>query len=127
VTVSLREIAEHTAGQRIELFGQQTHVVAARQQAIEQLSSFRITALQNVIVHEPKAARQKRTLALRRPITRILGFVAQNKLAIDHEFVLDRPERSLDTRIVRGKKTDKWKQQQAGIDSLGAIGLHEAV
>ena len=35
VTVGLRKIAQHAAGQRIELFGEQTHVIAAREQTIE--------------------------------------------------------------------------------------------
>jgi hypothetical protein len=43
-----------------------------------------------VIVDKPKAARQKRTFAFwaNRPGT--FGFIAQNKLPIDKEFVLDR-------------------------------------
>src|SRR5262249_11646813 len=43
------------------------------------------------------------------------------------QFVLDRSKRSLDPRLVCGKKTDERKQQQAGVEPLGAVGLHKAV
>jgi hypothetical protein len=35
MTVSLREIAQHAASERIILFGEQTHVIAARKQTIK--------------------------------------------------------------------------------------------
>jgi predicted RNase H-like nuclease (RuvC/YqgF family) len=34
VTVGLRKIAQHAAGQRIELFGEQTDIIAAREQKV---------------------------------------------------------------------------------------------
>ena len=35
VTIGLRKIAQHAAGQRIKLFGKQTHIIAAREQTVE--------------------------------------------------------------------------------------------
>jgi hypothetical protein len=35
VTIGLRKIAQHAAGQRIELFRQQSYVIAAREQTGE--------------------------------------------------------------------------------------------
>jgi hypothetical protein len=35
VTVGLRKIAQHPAGQRIKLFGEQTDIIAAGEQTIE--------------------------------------------------------------------------------------------
>jgi hypothetical protein len=42
----LRKIAQHAASQRIDLLGEQTHVIASREQTLEKLSGIRIAALQ---------------------------------------------------------------------------------
>ena len=86
-----------------------------------------MTPLQDVIVDKPKAARQKRAFAFRQTITGIFDFVAQNKFPIDQELVLDGSKRSLNSWIACRKKTDERDQQQAGIEPLGAVGLHETV
>lgn len=46
VAVGLRKIAQHAAGDRIDLLGQQADIVAAREQAIEQGLGFPAPALQ---------------------------------------------------------------------------------
>jgi hypothetical protein len=55
----LRKIAQHAASQRIDLLGEQTHVIASREQALEKLASVCIAALQYVISDQPEAARQE--------------------------------------------------------------------
>src|SRR5262249_18129604 len=127
MTVSLWEIAQHAASQRIELFGEQTHVIAAGNQTLKQFSGFRMTPLQDVIVDKPKAARHKRAFTFRQTISGIFDFIAQNKFSIDEQLVLDRPKRSLDSWIACGKKPHERDQQQTGIEPPGAVGLHEAV
>src|SRR5262249_58909553 len=92
-----------------------------------QFPGVRIAALQYVIVDEPKAARQENTFACGQAVAGIFGFVPQNEFAVDQQPVLDRSKRSLDPRIVGGKKTDERKQQQAGVEPLGAVGLHKAI
>ena len=82
VTIGLRKIAQHPAGQRIKLFGEQSHVIAAREQTVEQLPGFRIAALQYVIVDEQKAARQKSPLTCGQAIAGVFGFVPQNEFAV---------------------------------------------
>ena len=44
MTVGLGKIAQHAAARWIDLFGEQAHVVAAREQTVEQLAGFRIAA-----------------------------------------------------------------------------------
>ena len=44
VTIGLRKITQHAAGQRIELFREQAHIIAAREQTLEQFPRFRIAA-----------------------------------------------------------------------------------
>ena len=102
-------------------------VVAARKQTVEQLAGFGIAALQDVIVDQPEAAREKRAFARRQAVAWVFGFVAQHEFVVDQQALLDRPKRSADPRIVRWKKADKRDQQQAGVEPLGAVGLHEAV
>ena len=124
VTVGLRKIAQHAASQWIELFGEQTDIIAAREQTVEQPPSFRIAALQNIVVDEPKAARQKGSLTCRQAIS-IFGFVAEDEFAIDQQSILDRPKRSPNPRIGWGKKADERQQQQTRVEPLGAVGLYE--
>ena len=45
------------------IFGEQTYVIAAREQTVEQPAGFLEAALQNVIVDEPKTARQESSFA----------------------------------------------------------------
>ena len=92
MTIGLRKIAEHASGQRIELFSEQTHVIAAREQPIEELLGFGVSALQYVIVDQPKAARQKSSFAGGQAVAGIFGFVSENEFVADQQSVLDRRE-----------------------------------
>src|SRR4029453_4233470 len=83
--------------------------------------------LQDVVVDEPKAARQERAFAFGQAITGVFGFIPQNKFPIDEEFILDCPKCSLDPWIACGKEAHERDQQEAGIEPLGAVGLHKAV
>jgi len=68
MAVGLRKIAQHTASERIIFLGEQSHVVAAREEAIEQLAGLNVAALQNVIVDQPKAARQESAFSGRQAV-----------------------------------------------------------
>jgi hypothetical protein len=57
----------------------------------------------------------------------VFGFVAQNEFTIDQKSILDRPKVSAHPRVLGRKKADDRDQQKAGIDPLGAVGLHKAV
>src|SRR5262249_15570964 len=127
VTIGLRKIAQHAPGQRIKFLGEQTHVIAAQEQAGEQLARFRTAALQYVIVDEPKAARKESSFAFGKSVSGVFGCVAKNELTLDQKSILDRPKCSADPRILGRKKADHRDQQQTGIEPLGAVGLHKAV
>ena len=43
MTIRLRKVAQHAASHWIELFSKQTHIIAAREQVLEQLARFCIT------------------------------------------------------------------------------------
>src|SRR4029453_2800571 len=101
--------------------------LAVREQTVEQLLSFRIAALQYVIVDEQKAARQKSSFTSGQAVASIFGFVPQNEFAVDQQPVLDRPKRSSDPRIGCRQKADEREQQQTCVEPLGAVGLHKGV
>jgi hypothetical protein len=56
VTIGLRKVAQHAPCQRIELLGEQTYVIAACDQALEQAPGFLIPTLQYVIVEAIEVA-----------------------------------------------------------------------
>jgi hypothetical protein len=104
VAIGLREVAEHSAGDGIELLGQQSDVVAAREQTLKQPSRIFVSILQKIVVDQPKAASQESALAGGKPIDAVLGFVPQDKLILDQEPLLNRFESSADptTRSLHG-------------------------
>jgi hypothetical protein len=79
MTLGLRKITQHATGQRIKLLSEQADIIAAQEQAGEQLARFRIAALQYVIVHEPKAAREERSFAGGQAVAAVFGLVAESK------------------------------------------------
>src|ERR1700741_3828431 len=90
-------------------------------------SNKRVAALQCVIVDKPEAAGEERSFAGRQAVVDIVAFVAQNEFVADQKLTLDGGQLSSHPRIVRGQKTDERNEQQAGIEPLGAVGLHEAI
>jgi hypothetical protein len=63
---------------------------------------FGITALENVVIDQPEAAREKSAFAGRQAIGGILSFVAKDEFAIDRQAVLNCPQRSLEPWIGGG-------------------------
>jgi hypothetical protein len=127
VAIGLRKIAKHAAGQWIDLFSEQTYVIAAGEQTVEQLPRFRIAVLQYVIIHEPKAARKESSFAWGQAIAGIFGFVPQNEFTVDQQSLLDCPKRSADPRVLGKKKADERDEQQTRVHLLRSVRLHKAV
>src|SRR6266478_193533 len=85
-----------------------------------------MTPMQNVIVHQPEAAHQKGPLSGRQTISGIFGFVPQDKFVSDQQFLLNRSKSAFHPWIGGRQKSDERDQQQAGVQSFRAVGLHEA-
>ena len=107
VAIGLRKIAQHAPCGGIELFGQQSNVVAMREQTLEEPLRILVSTLQDVIVHQPKAASQEGAFARRKTIDALVRLIAQHKLIIDEQPLLDRFESSANPRIVRRQEADK--------------------
>ena len=118
MTISLREIAQHAAAQRIDLLRQQADVIAARQQPIEQLAGVLVPTLQDVIVDQPEAAGEKSALARRQPVRRIIGVVAEHEFVVYQQPPLDGAHRPAHERIIGVKKSLQLNVQQASVEPL---------
>src|SRR5260370_25956818 len=118
MAVRLRKISQHAAAQWIDLLRQQADVVAACEQAFEQIARFRNAALQDVIVDEPETAGEEGAFTRGQTISRSFGPVPQYELVIHQQSLLDCLQRAADPRVRRGQKTDEGDQQQTGVELL---------
>jgi hypothetical protein len=98
MAVSLRKVAEHAAGQRIDLLREKADVVAAREQAVEEPPGFGVAALQHVIIDEPEAAGEEGAFARGEAVDGVLGVIPQNEFILDQKPLLDGAEGSADAR-----------------------------
>src|ERR1700751_6042193 len=117
MAIGLRKIPQHASSPRLKFFHKQADIVAPRQQLFKQLPGLGVAILQNVIAHQPEAARQESAFAFGQPIAGILGFVAQNEFTIDQQSLLDRSDSSLDPRVANGKEANQRNQQQTGVEA----------
>src|SRR5580698_9770082 len=122
----LGKVAELAAAVRVVFLGQQPHVVAQRQQALEQSESLVMPSQQHVIVDEPEAAREKRALAGRQAVDRRSRIVAHHK-SVAQKPAFNRSDRALDARIVRRQEADDGNEQQARVQRRVAERLDEGV
>src|SRR5579863_6331425 len=127
MTIGLWEITEHAARQRIKLFSEKSHVVTPREQTLKEPASFGAAVLQDIVLDEPEAARQKGTLTGRKSVAGLFSFITPDEFATNHEFLFDCLHGSPHTRIGCRKKADQRDQQQACVESPRPVGLHEAV
>src|SRR5262249_43761165 len=120
----LRKIADQALGARIVFLAQQADFVAKSDQPPEQVFGFVEALLQNVNVDQPEAAGQEGALARRQRVFHVLGAVAQDETVAD-EPSLDRIDRADNARIGYRQEADARQQQQAGVELVATIGLHE--
>ena len=120
----LWEIADQSAGSRVVLLGQQSHVVSEREQPLAQRERLVDSPDQHVGVGQPEAARQKRSLPFRQPIVGRACVVAEQK-TVDEQPALDGVDGPSNARVVWRKKAHRGQQQQAGVELFRAVRLHE--
>src|SRR5438067_933305 len=120
----LGKIAELDSGFDVIFFGEQADIVADRKEALEDAPALFGSALENEVVGEPEAAREKNAFARRQAVAYRVGVIAAHE-TIDHEALLDRGEGADDAGIARRKKTDERNEQGCGIDLWALIGLYK--
>src|ERR1700731_4495062 len=89
VREGLREVPELASEAWIVFLRQKADIVAQGQQALEQFAGLADAPLQDEVVGEPKAAREKHPLAGRQPVDHLSGVVATDE-PVDDESALDR-------------------------------------
>src|SRR5438105_4707084 len=121
---SLRKITDHAAAAKIVLLAEQADIVAQAQQAIEQASCLREPLLQDIGVDQPEAAGQEGPLAGRQTVLHLRGVVAHHK-SLPQEPLLDGGDGAADACIISREESDAGQQQQARVELLRPVGLHE--
>ena len=122
----LREVAEQPPAHRIVLLGQQAQVVGRGRQPLEHRLGLGVAPGQLVDVAQPETAGQKGAFAGRQAIDLRLRRVTQQK-AVDQKLALDRPYGRFHARIVDRQEAGHGHEQQAGVERLAAVILHEGV
>src|SRR5262249_2290701 len=104
----LREIAKLPLRRRVVFFRQQAHVIAQREQTLEQGACFGIPMLQFVIVGKPKTAREKHAFSRRQAVDVGFGSIPQHE-PINQELALDGRDRAAYPWIVCRQEADKGR------------------
>ena len=120
----LREIAHQPLRLGVVFLRQQAHVVAQTQQPfVEPLGVF-MTPKEVKIVREPERAGQEGALARRQAVRPRVRAVALHE-AVVHQVLLDGLDGAANARVGGRQEADQRDHQQAGVEVLRAVILHE--
>src|SRR3954468_19381932 len=86
VAEGLREVADEPAGFGVVFLGEQSDVVAQREQPFEDLSGLVVPALQGVVAGQPEGAGEEGSLAGRQAVDGVAGYL---RVAL-HEVILEK-------------------------------------
>src|SRR5262245_10089912 len=126
VREGLWEVPDESSADRIVLLTQQPDVVAQAEEAFEVFDRLLLTARDRQVVRVPERAGQKRPLPRGQAILGDSRVVAGDK-AVAHQVLLDGRQRPEDARVGRRQEPDQWDVEQARVEGLRAVGLHERV
>ena len=121
----MRKVADQPTRSRIIFFAQQTDVIAKADQALEQVDRVRSAILHHINVRKPEAAGEKRAFSGWQSVYVAIRIVTHHQ-SVDQQVTLDRSDRTAHTFIIDREETDSRQQQQARIESGGAVALNEA-
>src|ERR1043166_1083849 len=122
----LREIPKQAPFHGIVFFREQPHIVADRQQPLEQPARLRAAPHPPIGVGEPEGAREKDAFARRETVPRLAraGLVSLEK-TLPHQTSLDRLDRAAHAVIVRRKESHEGNEEKACVDLARAVVLRE--
>src|SRR3954447_15966852 len=120
----LREVAEVTAGQRVDLLAVQLERAGVREQPLAE--SPRPAELPDLDEggDEPERADREAPLLARQTVVGLLGLVPEDE-AIDRQLVGDREDRGADPRVVRGKEADERDEEVRRVERRRVVVLRE--
>jgi hypothetical protein len=108
----LREVPDLPACDGVVLFREEAQMIPDRKQPLEELLRFRLPSLECVVIGEPEAARQKRTLVAWKAVQPEFRGVSQDE-AVAHELRFDRMDRRHHSGIVGRQEADERNCQDA--------------
>ena len=111
----MREISHLAFGLGIILFGKEPHIIAQREQPLEQGAGLVIATLQHIIVDQPETAGEERAFARWKSVRIVSCVIAQNE-TIMQELAFDSGNRSQNPRIGGGQKAHQRNQEQGGVE-----------
>src|SRR5689334_5885673 len=117
VREGLRKISDLAREARVEFLGEQSDIVAQRQQTLEELARLVDAPQQGIVVGQPKAAGEKGTFPGRQAVLDLSGVVAHDK-TVNEKALLDCLDGSDDARVGRWKEPDEREEQQARVERL---------
>jgi len=124
VREGLRKIAYQAARARVVFLGEQSHIVAQREQPLEQPARILATVEQHPVGGQPETAGEKYSFTRWQAVAGGIRVVTPHQ-AIICQMTLDRRDGAADARIAGPQKTHQRQQQQARIEMPGAVAADE--
>ena len=112
----------------VVLLREHADVVLQAAETLEQLARFVLASDEREVVDQPERRQQERPLAGRETVDRVVvGRRVALHEPVDHQLALDRLDGADDPRIARRQEADAGEHEQAGVELVRAVVLHEAV
>src|SRR5262249_36339960 len=121
----LREVADLPACDGVVLFREEAQMIPDREQPFEQLFRFGLSSLEGVVVREPEAASQERTLIAWKTIQPEFRGISPNEAAA-HEVGFDGVARRHHSGIAGRQETHVRYRQHARVECVGTVRLGES-
>jgi tetratricopeptide (TPR) repeat protein len=122
VAERLREVADHLAAARVDLLGQQAHVVDGRHGALERRGGLVELSGQRLRVRQPERAEQEGSLLAGQAV---MSQVAVHQAALVGQPGGDRVDGRLHPRVVAGQEAGDRQHQAGCVKIFAAEGLGE--
>lgn len=105
---SLRKISQQLSGGRLDLLGEQTHIVGVTRDALEQLARFVECTAEREVVHEPERTQREGRLTARQAV---IGAVPIHE-PVGCQLLPDAFDGGADPRIGGRKESDERNDQR---------------
>ena len=121
----LGKVANQLPTARLVFLAQQSHIIAKRQQPLEQVQRLLAAAEHQISVRQPKTAGEEYALTSGQAVVRHLRIVTQDE-AIPQETVFDSGDRAANALVMWRQKSNCRQEQQAGVEFLAAVGASQS-
>src|SRR5579871_3078103 len=117
VRESLGKVAGLTMQLDVILLRKKTDIIAQSEDTLKEISRFSVATLQNIVVGEPEAARDKRSLGGIQSVDRRRSFITCYQ-SITQEAPFNCGDSPADSRILRRQESDHGQEKKAPIQRL---------